>query len=31
MILEHYDSNEFSLLGNFLASEGKQGKVRATP
>jgi len=27
MILEHYDSNEFALLGNFLASEGKQGKV----
>lgn len=30
MILEHYDSNEFALLGNFLASEGKQGKASPT-
>ncbi|EGD81676.1 hypothetical protein PTSG_02390 [Salpingoeca rosetta] len=27
MVLEHYESNEFGLLGNFLASEGKQGAV----
>ena len=27
MVLEHYESNEFGLLGNFLASEGKAGKV----
>lgn len=26
-MLEHYESNEFGLLGNFLASEGKRGKV----
>lgn len=27
MMCEHYDSTEFGLLGNFLASEGKRGTV----
>lgn len=27
LLLEHYDSNEFALLCNLLASEGKPGKV----
>lgn len=28
MVLEHYQSDEFALLANVLASEGKQGKVK---
>jgi hypothetical protein len=27
MILEHYESNEFSLLCNMLASDGRPGPV----